>query len=96
MGTNDASLRNLALNVLKKKWDTTWDTRGTPVETSASTASQIRNSPGTPIPQLNHEDDLSVPLSRSLGPGRWDTAFEHTAEMGHPMGQYSPDTRVLA
>ena len=27
MGNNDTSLRNLALNVLAKKWDTPWDSR---------------------------------------------------------------------
>jgi hypothetical protein len=47
MGNNDTGLRNLALNVLKKKWDTPWDTRGTLGETPPEKVSTVK-------PRLGH------------------------------------------
>jgi hypothetical protein len=94
MGNNDTSLRNLALSVLNKKWDTTWDSSGTVVGTDPEKVSHGQNPLGTPIRQSNHEDNTTVPLSQPLGRGTRDTLSENPEKMGRPLGQYSPDTRV--
>ena len=96
MGNNDTGLRNLALNVLKKKWDTPWDTRGTLGETPPEKVSHGQTPLGTPIPQSDHKGNPTVPLSQPLGRGTRDTLAENSEKMGHPLGQYSPDTRVLS
>ena len=95
MSNDCSSLRNLALNVLAKKWDTLWDTSGTVVGTAVEKVSHGQNPLGTPIPQSDHEDNQPVPLSRPLGRGTRDTLSENSEKMGHPLGQYSPDRRVL-
>ena len=51
MGNNDTGLRNLALNVLKKKWDTPWDTPGTPL--GHSVRHPLKRCP-TVKPRLGH------------------------------------------
>jgi hypothetical protein len=94
MPNESSSLRNLALSVLSKKWDTTWDSSGTVVGIPPEKVSQRQNLLGTPIPQSDHEDNSTVPPSQPLGRGTRDTCVESSAEMGHPLGQYSPDTRV--
>ena len=57
MSNDCSSLRNLALNVLAKKWDTPWDTSGTVVGTAVEKVSHGQNPLGTPIPQSDHEDN---------------------------------------
>jgi hypothetical protein len=95
MPNDSSSLRNLALNVLSKKWDTTWDSRGTVGETPPEKVSHGQNQRGTPIPQSDHKDNQTVRLSQPVGRGTRDTSPENPEKMGPRLGQYSPDTRVL-
>ena len=54
-----------------------------------------QNPLGTPIPQSDHEDNPTVPLSQLLGRGTRDTLSENPEKMEHPLGQHSPHTRAL-
>jgi hypothetical protein len=84
MRNNDTSLRNLALNVLAKKWDTPWDSSGTVVGTAPEKVSHGHNPLGTPFPQLDHEDNQTVPLSQALGRGTRDTLYENPEKWDTP------------
>ena len=66
----DAELLDVAHRLLRKNWDTTWDSSGT----AAKKVSQASHTAGTGKSEINQEDDPTVPLSHGLGCGT----------LGHP------------
>lgn len=62
---SDPELLDVARNVLRKNWDSTWDSRGT----AAKKVSQGTHWPGTVKTKRNQGDDPTVPLSHTLGRG---------------------------
>ena len=66
----DAELLDVANRLLRKNWDSTWDSRGT----APKKLSQEVLGAGTDKSPLNQKDDPTVPLSHALGCGT----------LGHP------------
>jgi hypothetical protein len=76
------SLRELALNVLKKR-DTAWDSRGT-VDQKVS---QGQKAAGTVKSGSIQTDNPTVPVSYSLSVGQWDTSHKTGTPLGTVVGR---------
>jgi hypothetical protein len=81
--TSSPTLRELALSVLAKKRDSAWDSSGTGVEK----LSQCENPAGTPFVDTKQSLNPTVPLSRPLGQGQWDTQPVRGTAVGTVVGQ---------
>ncbi len=84
----DAELLNVAHRLLRKNWDSTWDSRGTPPKK----LSQEVLGAGTDKSPLNQMDDSTVPLSQTLGHGTVGHPGKTGTAPGTVVGQWYQNT----
>jgi hypothetical protein len=80
---NSLSVRELALSILNKKWDSAWDSRGT----AAKNLSQGEKPAGTVKNESDHELNPTVPLSHALGTGTLGQSQKTGTPLGTLVGQ---------
>jgi len=84
----DAELLDVAHRLLRKNWDSTWDSSGT----AAKKVSQGTHGPGTDKSEINQADDPAVPLSHALGCGTLGHPEESGTARGTVAGHWYENT----